>query len=744
MNQDANIRIRLDASTVPAAAAQAAKAVGTIGQAGQVSARQTAAAMRMLPAQFTDVATQLAGGQNPLLVLLQQGGQVKDSFGGIGPALRGVAAGLAAIFTPAAVAIGTAVAAVGAFGFAAYKGARESAALRDTLALTGNAAGLTADRMATLADDTSNASQQTVGGAREIAMALAASGQVGSVALDSMAEAVARVADVTGGDAKKISADFAGMAGGVAKWAAEHNKAWNFITVEQYKYIRRLEEQGKAEEAMVYVNEQVIKHVSDQAKNLGTLERAWDSIGKVASQAWDFMLGVGREETTRQQLDIAMARLEALGGNLSPRAREAAEQRIQFLKEQLRLENQQANARASNAQKERGAIAKEQADERAAAQEARTAQSRADANRKFIADLLQDNRRAAIDLIADEQAKGLALIASDRDNALDRLAEQKLAGAELLQARSAIDAAAAIARAKLNAKLSAEADKDPLGEFITEKVMPAHEERLAKRKAMEDDFLQDLRDANARAGIMLLADEEERGRQLVEHDRQVAMRRLQAKGFGSGARETAEGLINRSASLELEGLGKTLKESTYEDVKSALSAALRDSSNPAKAFADALGNVIYQRLTASIADALATAAVGKDGKGGLWGDLLSIVGSIGGGGVAVDTNSGTVNDVVPGRPRGGMATGTNYVPRDMFLLAHRGEAIVPARYNPAAGGQGGAPTALTIHYHVPPGQSPAAFAGALADHTRKVKAEVASDMMRKGRPLNNAMAVGSR
>lgn len=49
-----------------------------------VSAKQTAAALRMLPAQFTDIFTQLAGGANPLLVLIQQGGQIKDSFGGIG------------------------------------------------------------------------------------------------------------------------------------------------------------------------------------------------------------------------------------------------------------------------------------------------------------------------------------------------------------------------------------------------------------------------------------------------------------------------------------------------------------------------------------------------------------------------------------------------------------------------------------------------------------------------------------
>ncbi len=36
--------------------------------------------MRTLPAQFTDIVTQLAGGQNPFLIMLQQGGQISDSF----------------------------------------------------------------------------------------------------------------------------------------------------------------------------------------------------------------------------------------------------------------------------------------------------------------------------------------------------------------------------------------------------------------------------------------------------------------------------------------------------------------------------------------------------------------------------------------------------------------------------------------------------------------------------------------
>ncbi|QJI40470.1 phage tail tape measure protein [Pseudomonas sp. ADAK2] len=49
-----------------------------------VSSAQTQAALRQLPAQFSDIFTSLAGGQNPLMVLIQQGGQIKDSFGGVG------------------------------------------------------------------------------------------------------------------------------------------------------------------------------------------------------------------------------------------------------------------------------------------------------------------------------------------------------------------------------------------------------------------------------------------------------------------------------------------------------------------------------------------------------------------------------------------------------------------------------------------------------------------------------------
>ena len=89
------------------AAEQASRAAAAgVGQIG-ISAAQTAAALRGVPAQFTDIVTSLQGGQAPLTVLLQQGGQLRDMFGSAGAAARalgGFIGGLIRPFTLAAAA----------------------------------------------------------------------------------------------------------------------------------------------------------------------------------------------------------------------------------------------------------------------------------------------------------------------------------------------------------------------------------------------------------------------------------------------------------------------------------------------------------------------------------------------------------------------------------------------------------------------------------------------------------------
>lgn len=71
-------------------------------KSGAISAGQYRNAMRYLPMQMTDIVTSLASGMPVYMVAIQQGGQLRDSFGGVGNALKA----MLSMVTPARVAIG--------------------------------------------------------------------------------------------------------------------------------------------------------------------------------------------------------------------------------------------------------------------------------------------------------------------------------------------------------------------------------------------------------------------------------------------------------------------------------------------------------------------------------------------------------------------------------------------------------------------------------------------------------------
>lgn len=696
MREEAVVVLRLDTGDLPAKSQQAAQSLQKIGTAGEISARQTAFAMRQLPAQLTDVATQLAGGANPLLVLLQQGGQVKDSFGGIGPAIRGIGA-----------AINPVTLGIGALGLAAYKGSAEAAKLRDTLALTGNAAGLTGDRMTALAERVAAASQQTVGSAREIALALAATGRTSAGVIESQAKAAARIADLSGESAAKIASTFAAQLKEPAKFAADLNEAYNFLTVAQFKRIQQLEREGKVTEAAVMTNELLTKRLEGQRNELGLLERSLDAAAKSWSSFWQAVKGIGVAETTLQKLaskrDEIQNILNASGGK-EPAQGTLSSGRIQALRAQVTL------------------LAELAKQERSAAEQASAAALK---NRVGIAKALE-TKPAEFSAIRTAQEQYRADFLRSEREFYDELDAQRKKDIEKAYERSLI-----------------------IRELLARESREQKEFNSAAQR-QQDEYLQDLRDAVTRASLEQIEDERKRGEALIQLDLQIARRRLKAKGLGAGATDEAARLLEDKAAYEVQALGKQAGENTYNDVRGALSAAFRDSKNPAKAFASALGEAVYTRLTASMADALATAAVGKTGSGGAWGDLLNFLGSISGG-LTVDTGGFGTNNTGDSLPtRGGSAMGTNYVPRTMIVKVHQGEAIVPRKYNPAAGGRepsawggGGAPLMVSNYFSVPPGQSPAAYAAAVAGVVRQSEAKMLADAARPGRPMNNAIRAGA-
>lgn len=109
-----------------------------------ISVGQYTAAMRMLPAQMTDVVTQLAGGQNPLLIMIQQGGQIKDSFGGIIPTFQALAATINPVYLGVAALAGT----VGTLTYAIHNNRKEIEAASEVAKSSLGASGDQAQRLA--------------------------------------------------------------------------------------------------------------------------------------------------------------------------------------------------------------------------------------------------------------------------------------------------------------------------------------------------------------------------------------------------------------------------------------------------------------------------------------------------------------------------------------------------------------------------------------------------------------------
>ena len=103
-----------------------------------ISMGQYRQAMRMLPAQITDVATSLAGGMPIWLVAIQQGGQIKDSFGGIIPTFKA----LLSLISPLKVGFGAVVGVLGYMAYSAYSAQKELKEISKTIQ---DATGFTSD-----------------------------------------------------------------------------------------------------------------------------------------------------------------------------------------------------------------------------------------------------------------------------------------------------------------------------------------------------------------------------------------------------------------------------------------------------------------------------------------------------------------------------------------------------------------------------------------------------------------------
>ncbi|HHS9552258.1 TPA: phage tail length tape measure family protein [Raoultella planticola] len=272
-----------------------------LGKTGQ-SAAQTANAMRMIPAQMTDIVVGLSTGQSPFMVLMQQGGQLKDMFGGIGPAIKGVGGYVSGLINPFTLA----AAAVGVLGLAYYKGSQEQDEFYKSLTMTGNLVGKTSGQLADMAARVSVAANSTTGAAASTLNQLVSSGKVAGDALERVTAAIVKTSDATGIATDKLVGDFNDIAADPVAAITKLNDQYHFLTLATYSQIKALQDEGNQQEAARVASESysssLIQRSNDIKENLGLLEKAWDGVWGSAKKAWDAMFDVGREQTLADKL----------------------------------------------------------------------------------------------------------------------------------------------------------------------------------------------------------------------------------------------------------------------------------------------------------------------------------------------------------------------------------------------------------------------------------------------------------
>ncbi len=265
--------------------AAAKKASAELNKYG-VSAAQQAAALRGTPAQITDIFVSLQGGQQPMTVLLQQGGQLKDMFGGIVPAAQALAAQLSAMINPATIAVGV----LATLAVAWKQGADEQQAFNAALVTTGDYAGASAGQFRGLVEELASLQSVTHGGAVEALTAVAASGRFASNEFLQVAESAARMQAATGQSIEDTISKFEQIAKSPVDALLKLNETEHFLTRAQLARVDALIAEGNETKAAAVATEIYKQHLDDVATAAEAarphLSGLWRELREETSAAW--------------------------------------------------------------------------------------------------------------------------------------------------------------------------------------------------------------------------------------------------------------------------------------------------------------------------------------------------------------------------------------------------------------------------------------------------------------------------
>lgn len=338
-----------EAGTAAQTATAANKALGASAAGATMSTGQLNNAMRMLPAQITDITVGLSTGQSPFMVLMQQGGQLKDMFGGIGPAIRAVVGYVAGLLTPVTLV----TAGVVAMAFAFEKGANEVRAFQNAITMTGGAAGVTANELGAMAKRIGDV-RGTTAAAAEALTKLVDTGKLGADSIEGLGRAAILTQAATGRSVDDMVKDYERIADAPAEAIAKLNERYNFLTLAVYEQIAALEKEGRQQDAArlaLTTYSQAMEERSQQVvQNVGYIEKAWNGAKNVAKEAWDAMLGIGRDLTPQDRIGQIQKELDQIGSSFFHQDRaNALRAQLTGLQELVKWQGAAAKAQADEA-----------------------------------------------------------------------------------------------------------------------------------------------------------------------------------------------------------------------------------------------------------------------------------------------------------------------------------------------------------------------------------------------------------
>ncbi|EFL5742877.1 phage tail tape measure protein [Escherichia coli] len=281
-----------------------------------ISVGQYSAALRTLPAQFTDIATQLAGGQSPFLILLQQGGQIKDSFGGLGPMLQALrdalfgfneesretsesAAGISdaaeglnntseaaeklwragGLLNTFNLAIAGSVGLLALLAGAAYSSSQQFDNVARSLILMGGAGFSSMQQLNDAAKDVADNAGASLAESVDTLVQLNDTGKYTADQMTKIAKSILAMGDA-GLDTKAALADFSRLANDPIKALASLNQQYGFVDEAMMKHLITLEKtKGKTAAA----NEAITLFADTMEDRSNKIVEATDNIG----QAWN-------------------------------------------------------------------------------------------------------------------------------------------------------------------------------------------------------------------------------------------------------------------------------------------------------------------------------------------------------------------------------------------------------------------------------------------------------------------------